>query len=115
MTWSPNATPGGRGMPIRTISSCATASACTSMGSNSTPQDDKSSFVLAQEDQPGRVYRRAFIACTIPVSAGMRRLSSLERRRRLLVGERGHAGFEVLGAAGVGDGLCLQLHLRLEA
>src|SRR5438046_6206072 len=57
------ATPGGRGMPSRTISSRATTSAWTSMGSNSTPQDDKSSFVLAQDDQPGRVYRRAFIAC----------------------------------------------------
>ena len=50
-------------MPSRTISSRATTSAWTSMGSNSTPQDDKSSFVLAQDDQPGRVYRRAFIAC----------------------------------------------------
>src|SRR5439155_26097164 len=57
------ATPGGRGMPSRTISSRATTSAWTSMGSNSTTQDDKSSFVLAQDDQPGRVYRRAFIAC----------------------------------------------------
>src|SRR5438105_10771539 len=60
------ATPGGRGMPSRTISSRATTSAWTSMGSNSTPQDDNNSFVLAQDDQPGRVYRRAFIAVTIP-------------------------------------------------
>src|SRR5467141_1768212 len=50
-------------MPRRSISLRATGSAWTSMGSNSTPQDESSSFVLAQEDQPGRVYRRAFIAC----------------------------------------------------
>src|SRR2546426_138792 len=43
------------------------------------------------------------------------RSAPLERRRRLLVGEGGDAGLEVLGAAGIRDGLRLQLHLRLEA
>src|SRR5438046_3077979 len=43
------------------------------------------------------------------------RSAPLERRRRLLVGEGGDAGLEVLGAARIRDGLRLQLHLRLEA
>jgi hypothetical protein len=41
-------------MSKRFNSSFAAGSACTSTGSNSIPQDETSSFVLAQDDQPGR-------------------------------------------------------------
>ena len=54
-TRSPTATAGGRGTPRRRICSSPFGSDCTSMGSNSIPQDERSSFVLAQEDQPGRM------------------------------------------------------------
>ena len=47
-------TAGTRGTPRRCSSASASRVSSTFTGSNSTPQDARSSFVLAQEDQPGR-------------------------------------------------------------